>query len=343
MVNSNTFLIKKGDSFLHIKRFSDRIVLNHLHDNLKSVLIDNLDLPCDIGTSNVLNIKTSIYNLQKEFKTYKNEALNPAKEFSMSNIDEFSLKLQTSGFHTSTVELEKNQRLKELQLKASQFFLSCLLKKYKPNSKRRPSWKKTHQLCHDLSSTNHCKRLEDIYVSKIKKNYATFSSRLAIPKFSSKDLQKKQQANVRLHFSIIRKNYSRLLESRIFSFFSTYKKKYKLISVRIRTNKISLRKILSSLKKIPLNFEKRKKFYYRKYKKLAWKRKKRKNRKKTGLLAFLRRRRRRLLFQFSVPKHFEINYKTFEIIHLGNFDLNTTNSRIPYWLNLRRLLTFLSR
>jgi hypothetical protein len=343
MVNSNTSLIKKENALIHKKRFSDRIILNQLHDNLKSVLIGSLDLPHDIHTSNVLNIKTSIYNLQKEFKSFKAKALNPEKEFSITSLDNFSLKLETSGFYTSTVELEKKHSLKELQQKISQFFFCCLTKKYKPNSQWQPLWKQRHQFSLGIEIPQQPKRLKEAQSSKIRKKGSFFFSELTTPKFSSIGLQKKQQAVIRINSSILRKNYSRLLESRIFSFFSTYKKNYKLVSAQIPTNKIQLRKILNSLKRVPLKFEKRKKYYYKKYKRLAWKRKKRKNRKKTGLLGFLRRRRRRLLFQFSVPRHFEINYKTFEMIHLGEFDLNTTNSRIPYWLNLRRLLTFLSR
>lgn len=342
MVNSNTFLLQKGNSVVHRKRFSNRIVLNHLHENLKSILIGNLNIPYGIKTSNALNLKTSIYTLQKEFKTYKVNTFDPKKEFSMTGLDNFSLKLQASGFYSSTVELEKAQRLKQLKSKIAQFFVSCLLKRYKPNYQQRPLWEKEDQLRFAFLKPRQRKELKTTYGSSIRKKADALFSKEPTPKFSSKVLQQKQLANHRSALLMIRKNYSRLLEFRIFSFLSAYKKKYKVVTARMKFNKIQLRMILSSLKKVPLSFEKRNKYYYNKYKRLVWKRKKRKDRRKTGLLAFLRRRKRRLLFQFYIPRHFEINYKTFELIHLGDFDLNTTNSRIPYWLNLRRLLTFLS-
>lgn len=343
MVNSNTFLIKKGNSFIHRKRFSDRIVLNHLHENLKSVLIQNLNLPFGINTSNVLNIKTSIYTLQKEFQIYKLHALDAEKDFSLEGLDKFALKLQDSGFYTSTVELEKDHRLKQLKSKRSQFLLSCLMRKHKSTYQQRPLRKKEHMLNFDLFKPLQREELKKFYGSYLKQQSLTKLSRLRTPKFISRGLQQREVAKHRTKLSILRKNYNRWLESRVFSFFSTYKKKYRLISARRKTRKIQLKNILRYLKEVPLSFRKRKRYYYQKYKRLAWKRKKRKDRKKTGLLAFLRRRRRRLLFQFSVPRHFEMNYKTFELIHLGDFDLDTTNARIPYWLNLRRLLTFLSR
>lgn len=343
MVHSNTFLIKKKDSFIHKKRFSDRIILNHLHRNLKSPLIGDLNLPYNIATSNVLTIKTSIYGLQKQFKAHRSTALDFMKECSMDKLNNFSFKLQISGFYISAAELEKERRLKDLRLKLSQFFFSCLIKKYKPNYQRCPMWRREYQLYLDIVKPEKGEQLEKTFSSKIKKQYITFSYKLGLPKFRSLGLQRKQQDKININFSIMRKNYSRVLESRIFAFFNTYKKRYKLVSMRNKYNKIRLKKVLIFLKNVPKRFEKVKRYYHKKYKALVWKRKKRKNRKKTGLLGFLRRRKRRLLFQFFVPRHFEINYKTFELVHLGEFDLNTTNSRIPYWLNLRRLLTFLFR
>jgi len=76
---------------------------------------------------------------------------------------------------------------------------------------------------------------------------------------------------------------------------------------------------------------------------LAWKIKKQKKWKWARVGSWnLFRLRLRLSQLFYIPKHFEINYKTFGANYLGFTDFKTINNRIPFWLNLRRLLTFLS-
>jgi hypothetical protein len=93
---------------------------------------------------------------------------------------------------------------------------------------------------------------------------------------------------------------------------------------------------LSSLKFKDVKKQRRKVF-----KKLAWKIKKQKKWRRLGSFGLFRLRQK-LSQVFYVPKHFEINYKTLTTNYLGYTDSKTTNTRISFWLNLRKLVTFLS-
>jgi hypothetical protein len=324
MVNNKSSLIKKRDSFTHKKRFSEKLILTNSHDSLKLLLSKSLETPSQLNISNILNIKTSIYALLKDYKKYRRESLDLNVESSLKNLDHFALKLQTSGFYISSVELKKQKNFHQLQLKILDFYIRCLLAQCKKS-----------ELSEDNSSPS-----KDF---SIKNAYNIFNRKPSKVKFTlnSELIQKKKELQTARSLSVLRKKYNRFLEWRLFLILGSHKKYYKKVSLESRKIRIRLRKLFGYSKRIRSDYLKKKKHYYKEYKKLVWKRKKRKNRKKTGLLRFLRRRRR-MLFQFYVPRHLEINYKTFEIIHLGFFDLATTNSRIPYWLNLRRLLTFLS-
>jgi len=328
MVNSKNSLIKKRNSFIHKKRISEKIRLANLHHSLKLHLSNSFYLPNQLNVSNNLNIKTSLYALLKEFKKHKRDSLDSNVDSTLENLDNFTLKLQSSGFYLSPVELKKHKNFQSLQLKMLDFYIRCLLTQCKKS---------------DFSQDINVGEVISSRKFSIKKAYSFFNRKPIKSKFTiySELLKKKKELQSVKSFSLLRKKYDRFLESRLFLFLESHKKSYKKVILESRRTRVRLRKLFGYFNKVRSDISKKKKHYYKKYKKLVWRRKKRKNRKKTGLLRFLRRRRR-MLFQFYVPRHLEINYKTFEIIHLGFFDLATTNSRIPYWLNLRRLLTFLS-
>ena len=328
MVNNKSSFIKKRDSFTHKKRFSEKLILTNSHKSLKWLLSKSLETPNQLNISNTLNIKTSIYALLKEYKKYRRESFDLNVESSLKSLDDFALKLQTSGFYLSLVELKKQKNFHQLQLKILDFYIRCLLAQCKKSELSRDFSED-----HSPPSKNFC----------IKNAYNVFNRKPSKVRFAlnSEFIQKKKELQTGRSLSVLRKKYNRFLEWRLFLFLDSHKKYYKKLSLQSRKTRIRLRKLFGYSNRIRSDYLKKKKHYYKEYKKLVWKRKKRKNRKKTGLLRFLRRRRR-MLFHFYVPRHLEINYKTFEIIHLGFFDLATTNSRIPYWLNLRRLLTFLS-
>ena len=311
----NNSLIKKGDFFVHKKSFSNKFSLNKLGNNLTFHLFKTSEIPFIIGNSNTLNIKTSLYILSKLFKEHKRLNMNISSKFSLENLDRFSLKLQTSGFYNSIVETNKKKKLDKIHAKILEFYIYCFFKQYNKNN-------------NGIVLNN----LKKEYTAK--EGYKNFYQKVK----TSKLIQIRSHKN---SLAILQKKYTRILESRVLLYLKTHKKKYNSTSKKVSLNKLKIKQLFDLFSKTKKNFKKEKKRFYNQYKKLVWKRKKRRNRKKTGLLHFLRRRRR-MLYKYYVPRHLEINYKTFDIAHLGLFDSLTTNSRITFWLNLRRLMTFLS-
>lgn len=320
-MQTNNFLIKKSDFFIYQKRFSDKFISNKLGKNINFPIFRTSKIPFLIENSNNLNIKTSLYTLSKLLKEYKRLNMNPINNFSLEGIDKFSLRLQTSGFYNSAVENKKKEKLEKIREKILNFYIYCLLKQYTKDNIGIVS-----------------KKSNKAYSAK--EGYKNFNSNLKISKFSILS-KKAQKIRKNSSLSVLRKKYTKILESRLFLYLKTQKKKYKAVVKNLTLNKLKIKQLFNLFSKTKQKFVKEKKEFYYQYKKLVWKRKKRRNRKKTGFFYFLRRRRR-MLYNYYIPRHLEINYKTFDITHLGQFDLPTTNSRITFWLNLRRLLTFLS-
>lgn len=325
MQKKNYSFIKRGDFLIHKKTFSDKILLSSLDHTLKSLPFKDLKMNKVIDNTNILSIKTSLYILLKTFKAYKRKGLNSTKNHSLKSLNQFSLKLQSSGFYYSLTEGRKKEKQKLIREKLLHFYICCLFVQY------------NNVILDEVELATY------IDEALIKKGFNTFSRNSKVSKFFllSKATKRRKEIQASKSFSILQKKYTRILEYRFFLYFGTLKKKYKKLYFQYKKNKVTLRKLFGRFKKIRQTYLNDRKEHYKRYKKLAWKRKKRKNRKKTGLLRFLRRRRRKL-DRFYVPRHLEINYKTFDIIHHGSLDLPTTNSRISFWLNLRRLLTFLS-
>nr|AHX24984.1 hypothetical protein NaocMp0016 [Nannochloropsis oculata] len=320
-MQTNNFLIKKSDFLIYQKRFSDKFIYNKLGKNINFPILKTSRTPFFIASSNNLNIKTSLYVLSKLFKEYKRSSINTTNNFSLVNLDKFSLKLQTSGFYTSVIEKKKKKKLEENREKILNFYTCCLLKHYNRSI---------------ISITS--KKLNKKY--SVKEGYKNFYNNLKASRFNliSKTVNSSPPNS---SISVLRKKYTKILESRLFLYLKTHKKKYKSVVKDLILNKLKLKQLFNLFSKTKQKFVTEKFFFYYRYKKLVRKRKKKRNLKKTGFFYFLRRRRR-FLYNYYIPRHLEVNYKTFDITQLGRFDLSTTNSRITFWLNLRRLLTFLS-
>jgi hypothetical protein len=56
----------------------------------------------------------------------------------------------------------------------------------------------------------------------------------------------------------------------------------------------------------------------------------------------LYRNRRRAFSRFYIPRYLEINYKTFSFIHLNSKQFSGMSYKIPFYLNLGKILTFIS-
>ena len=325
---TNNSLIKKGEFFILQKRFSERFFFNHLDKNLDSGLLKTSNFSFFTGSSNVLNIKTSLYVLSKLLKEEKRKQITLSLNSSLATLDRLSLKLQASGIYTSYVELKKMKKMTELRTRILDFYIICLLKHYKRSKLK----------VHDKSSLKKKKKAsKETFFDK--KAYKVFYGKVKKSKLSI--ISKKRRKKKFRSLAILQKRFTRIFNYRLFLFLRTYQIKYKKVLTETRSNRLKIKRIFNLIPRTKKKFVKEKKEFYKEYKKLVWKRKKKRNRKKTGLLFFLRRRRR-MLYNYHVPRHLEINYKTFDVAHLGQVDLPTTNSRITFWLNLRRLITFLS-
>jgi len=256
-------------------------------------------------------IKISSYKLLKLLKQSKTN---------FYPLDLLGWKFQLNGFYTSSIEIKKKRILKYLREKISlsnnQKLVLCFLKSslinYGPLKKR----KNFFGLSKGLT------KFEDFY-----SDYSSIA------------------VNRRIFFETLKSKrfFSRIFFSRLFLYAAKGKKKYKssFYFVFKRKRKIdSLFHIgtLSSLK-----FKQIRKLRRKFYKKMVWKIKKQKKWKRQIRVSFsLFRLRQKLSQVFYVPKHFEINYKTLAVNYLGYTDPKTTNTKIAFWFNLRKLLTFIT-
>ena len=69
---------------------------------------------------------------------------------------------------------------------------------------------------------------------------------------------------------------------------------------------------------------------------------KRKVKKRVRKLRFILGYKRPKFMNFSLPRHVEFNYKTLNGIHLGYSNSSSASYRIPFWLSIGKLTTFLS-
>lgn len=317
----NKCLLKTNSSFSFPKRFSNRSFFSKL-ENLKYFpALKNAELPFSLTSSGHLNIKTSIYILLKILKGYQRTNISFYNDFSLKALNDFSFKLQTSGFYTSVLESQRKKKLEEIRMQILKFYTFSILKQYNRNN-----------------IVIDCSILNENYSPK--KGYKNFYDNLKISKLTNR-IKRSKAYQKSYSFSVLQKKYTKILESRLFLYLKAHKKKYKIIFKNLNLNRLKIKQLFNLFSKTKKKFVKEKKNFFLQYKRLTWKRKKQRDRKKIGIFYFLRKRRR-TLYNYYIPRHLEINYKTFDFIHLGKFDLSTTNSKITFWLNLRRLLTFVS-
>lgn len=319
----NKSLIKKQNLYILKKRFIEKIDINQIQRNEFPAFLGHTFLENSLGASNVLHIKSSVYFLLKELKRRKRGSLVAIqRSASLDSLEKFCFKLEASGFYTSFSEKSRNNLLLILKEKIRNFKVYGFL-----NLRYGVDLSAFHS-----SFSNNFFFNKSVY-RDFRKKYLLLKSDLVSQRMEEPILLKDL---VRL-----KKKYSHLTESRLFLYMSTYKKKYTRLFRLLRRNKLNVRRLFSIFKTCRLNYTIKKKKKYKLYKRMTWKWKKKKRRKKVGLFYFLRKRPR-MLFRFYVPRHLEINYKTFSLAHLGLLNLPSINARIGFWLNLRRLLTFLA-
>jgi ribosomal protein S4 len=351
--NQSSFLVKKrvlkkldNKKKLLEKEFIKKLNINSILSQISSFsLLDNT-IKNELLLSNSLHIKSDLYALSKLLKFYKGFLFKNGNLQSSTSLISFNLQL--SKFYSSSVELNKKRGANALNL---------------------------HSLIHRTSLQKiKQKRLENISNSDLgsillgynvyNKNFKYFNSNKIASLFNtlkSETFLKKIYYGRRFLLSKKRKAYT----YEIFSKKKKRKEKRKKIIMKIRyflkfksLNLYNVKKKIKnsySFKKNTmkihyfLNLYKLRRFkysnvkerYYNWYKKLIWRRKKRRKWRK---LRFFRifRSRHRVLYKFYVPRDIELNYKTFSFMPCQSLDLTTLNAKIPFQLNLRRLLTFVS-
>jgi hypothetical protein len=149
--------------------------------------------------------------------------------------------------------------------------------------------------------------------------------------FLSKGLNKRQILLEKLKT----KNFeSRVLFSRFFLYTSDKKQKKNFLYLYKRKRKLN-----SLINVFPLSFLKYKSLTVQRkllVKRFVWKMKKGKKWQNSNF-----RFRQGFTKDFYIPSHLEINYKTLCFVYLGYTDFKTVSTKIPFWLNLRRLLTYM--
>lgn len=299
----------KKDILLVKKDFLGKTNLNLCFSKLNSFLLrESLTNPA-LYVSNTFDIKTDLYKLLKSLKKVKTSQYGVCDH---SQLNTLCLRLQKAHLYTSFVEKQKCSNLKLLDQK-----VKC--------------WKINFISLNKVSLADDSLSLLDFArVSSGYKKYDVCFKYVENKKF--KEL---------LTFLKARRFFDKIFISQFSKNLNVYKKKYQLLKNISNVCKVKIR-ILTSLYTVCfLKYLKAKYKTYKIYKKLIWKRKRRKKWKQNTLFRFFRSRHR-LFYKFYIPRHFEINYKTFNFAHLDKLEVSGLNSKITFWLNLRRLLTFLS-
>lgn len=313
---------KRSSSFL--KRFSSKINL----DILFWKLLKLNDLTTTHLYAHDLELKRQFYKFLKLIKLAKGSTISDSSLLKFFDFTEFGFKLQKSGINYSECEGKKKLLLRKLKLKLAKFKTFQILQLFPIFFLEISKLYKKDDLNH-LQTQNFGKGL-----LKFEKKNSSFLKNT----YMDKTLKKEKF----LKFLKIKYFYTRVCESRILALVSTFKKRYFSLSSYTEKLQKNLEIFFTLYPATRKKFLLKRKEKDRSVKKLLWKRKKRKKWKKRAFLRFLGFRKR-FSTKFYVPKHLEINFKTLNLVYLGFTDAKTINPRLPFLLNLRKLVTFLSK
>lgn len=285
--------------------------------------------------SNYLFLKTNLYSFVKHLKFLRSIVYNNKLDVKYCT---YILKLRTSKIYCSKIEKFRENifHLLKKKLFISLYNLSCKKKNCNFNFKVNPFIFNEKKLI------------------KCFQEYINLNSR-----YTNVKLESLQQHLHYTNFSNYKKKvffFSSIMLNRLSIEKKKYEKKHiKRLYFRLKKNKIFLRElhlvIFSNFKLYRIKYIDQKKEYKyvlyhvldKKYKKIRIKEKKKfKKSRKFWVLSKLYHTRRRFYFKFYVPRHIEINYKTQNFLHLNYHDNLSLSSKIRLWLNLRRVLSFVS-
>lgn len=305
MVQKNLF--EKKECINKLKRFSLRNDPRFLFSRFDGSLIKS-----SLMFSLVVSHKIVLYRFIKQIKLLK------AKTVFDNNFSPDSLgwKLQENGFYFSTIESTRNRKIGFLRQKLY------------------------YSLSNDVVSFNICKSLsfsEFQFENKSLKSLSRGFDKYLKYHVDSLDVLQKRKSLLRVLKS--RRFLNKVYLSRLFLLTNRQKKKYRNAFFYFFRRRQKVRSLLHLFALSSLKFKYLKRQQKKIVKRLAWKLKKSKRWKRNSSLFWLRQK---LSQVFYVPRHLEVNYKTLASVYLGFTDFKTVNVKIPFWLNIRKLLTFLS-
>lgn len=309
------FIVKK-------KEFSPSFPLNSFSYLKKKLIVKN-NLSTAVPYSS-LELKKIWYNLIKIYSR-RDHPFFKKKLDKDCNLDQLSLKFQVAKFYNSKKELRKKLLNGFLQSRISSFY--CKLKKQgftnldKTLFFERPS---------SVSSTNS----KDFEL--LSKGFTKFQPKINISNNPIIwDLKKKKL------FLLIKQKafFKKILRKRMFMFNSKFRKKYKKVFKSLEINRYNL--LVFWLKH---NYDE-KVFRINMKEKASMSKTFLKKRGKKGKWLILTRKYRKqlkILKNFFPSKNFELNFKTFSFLSLGSFSSAKNGVKIPFDLEIRKLLSFLS-
>jgi hypothetical protein len=310
-MESRIFVRKKKfkPNFSGPKALSKRINLNLILSKITSSSFP--DSPNDLYSENTFRV--FFYRL---IKILKNSKYNKKS----SSLVCFGWKYQLSGLYVSFVEMEKRKKRTGLVERMIKVKSSNALQSFF----QKPS----------------------VAIGPLKKRRNMENISKGLVKFSNLYSNLNESGSMRqVFFDTLktRRFFPNIFFSRLFLYAAAGKKRYStgFFYAFKRKRKIDSLFHLYTLSSLKFRDMKRQRRQF--FKKVVWRISREKKWKRRVRVSFaLFRLRQKLSQVFYVPKHFEINYKTLTTGYLGYTDSKTTNTKVPFWLNLRKLLTFLT-
>lgn len=313
-------LLKKqsGNTYIRKKEFLPSLALNSLESRKKRlILLNNI-----ISSKNRLYLSLTLKKIWYRFlKSYsKNIYFNllSRSPSEVSTLDNLCLKFQNVKAYVSTSE-QRKYFLKEFLKKKLSLISSDLKKK-----------SFIDKMCYSGALSTAGK--ENFDFTNIAKRFLEFN-----PKIHQVDAsvvwnpQKKKLLNFITKDLFIKK----VIQNRIFLYNTLFRKKYKRIFNFFKKNRYEL--LLYWLKS-----KNEKKIFEKKKRRVFLKKRSKKN--KWFFLAKARKYRKQLRVLKNVfpYKTFELNFKTFSFLFLGSVSSLKNGVKIPFDLEVRKLLNFLS-
>jgi hypothetical protein len=319
------FVSSSQPSKFFLKNFLKKIDLNSVFHDINTFTDSSKNYPKPLLHSHDVEIKSCLYKFLKILKSVKLKNINNSSKDSVLLTQNFGSKLQSSFIFSSFIEQKKKEKYKKLKAKIRSYDDQRVVKNFSSLS----------LVCNSKFIENSWNFNPHGYSQAFEAFSETFENQ-----GNDNPLTTKEKLKF-LHYLKNRRLLNCLAEFRLYPFVLKNKKKYRKLFVFFKRQERKMRHLFTFHNLSRKNYRRLDRQTSRHFKKMVWKRKRRLKIKKLRLLRFIGSRRRLPLYYFT-PNHFEINYKTLNSIYLGYVDTKSVNAQIPFWLNLRKLSTFLS-